>query len=88
MENTVLWHYRIARGEEFDRAELFGEGLFFLRRAAEEGILDVAYTTVDAPFGRMLVAATPQGLVRTAFDKERTDDVLTEQIINRSHHTW
>jgi methylated-DNA-[protein]-cysteine S-methyltransferase len=26
----------------------------------------------------MLVAATPQGLVRTAFDRERTDDVLTE----------
>ncbi len=48
------------------------------RRAAEEGILDVAYATVDAPFGRMLVAATPRGLVRTAFDKERTDDVLTE----------
>jgi methylated-DNA-[protein]-cysteine S-methyltransferase len=48
------------------------------RRAAEEGILDVAYATVDAPFGRMLVAATPQGVVRTAFDKERTDDVLTE----------
>ncbi|HEY3765416.1 MAG TPA: methylated-DNA--[protein]-cysteine S-methyltransferase [Gaiellales bacterium] len=48
------------------------------RRAAEEGLLDVAYTTVDAPFGRMLVAATPRGLVRTAFDKERTDDVLIE----------
>ena len=48
------------------------------RRAAEEGILDVAYATVDAPFGRMLVAATPNGLVRTAFDKERADDVLTD----------
>ena len=48
------------------------------RRAAEEGLLDVAYTTVDAPFGRMLVAATPQGLVRTAFEAEREDDVLTE----------
>jgi methylated-DNA-[protein]-cysteine S-methyltransferase len=48
------------------------------RRAAEEGLLDVAYTTVDAPFGRMLVATTPQGLVRTAFESEREDDVLTE----------
>ena len=38
------------------------------RRAAQEGLLDVAYSTVDAPFGRMLVAATPRGLVRTAFD--------------------
>jgi methylated-DNA-[protein]-cysteine S-methyltransferase len=48
------------------------------RRAAEEGLLDVAYATVDAPFGRMLVAATPNGLVRTAFDKESQDEVLTE----------
>ncbi len=48
------------------------------RRAAEEGLLDVAYATVDAPFGRMLVAATPHGLVRTAFDKESQDEVLTE----------
>ena len=46
------------------------------RRAAEEGLLDVAYTTVDAPFGRMLVATTPQGLVRTAFEGEREEDVL------------
>jgi methylated-DNA-[protein]-cysteine S-methyltransferase len=48
------------------------------RRAAEEGLLDVAYTTVDAPFGRMLVAATPNGLVRTAFARESPDEVLTE----------
>jgi methylated-DNA-[protein]-cysteine S-methyltransferase len=48
------------------------------RRAAEEGLLDVAYTTVDAPFGRMLVAGTPRGIVRTAFEMEREDDVLTE----------
>ena len=48
------------------------------RRAAEEGLLDVAYATVDAPFGRMLVAVTPQGLVRTAFETERADDVLDE----------
>jgi len=52
------------------------------RRAAEEGLLDVAYTTVDAPFGRMLVAVTPQGLVRTAFETERADDVL-EELANR-----
>ena len=52
------------------------------RRAAEEGLLDVAYATVDAPFGHMLVAVTPQGLVRTAFETERADDVL-EELANR-----
>jgi methylated-DNA-[protein]-cysteine S-methyltransferase len=54
------------------------------RRAAEEGLLDVAYATVDAPFGRMLVAATPEGLVRTAFAKEATDEVLNELAIRVS----
>ena len=55
------------------------------RRAAEEGLLDVAYATVDAPFGRMLVAVTPQGLVRTAFETEHADDVLEE--LARPHLT-
>ena len=33
-------------------------------RAAAEGLLDVAYTSVDSPFGPLLLAATPRGLVR------------------------
>ena len=28
-------------------------------RAAEEGLLDVAYTSVDSPLGPLVVAATP-----------------------------
>ena len=36
-----------------------------LEEAAErEGLLDVAYRTVDSPVGRLLLAATPRGLVR------------------------
>jgi methylated-DNA-[protein]-cysteine S-methyltransferase len=48
-----------------------------LERAAEaEGLLDVAYTTVDSPVGPLLIAATPKGLVRVAYDVEDHDRVL------------
>ena len=33
-------------------------------RASAEGLLDVAYTTTDSPFGPLLLATTPRGLVR------------------------
>lgn len=46
------------------------------RRAATEGLLDVAYTTVDSPVGRLLLAATPRGLARVAYDREDHDAVL------------
>ena len=48
-----------------------------LEQAAEaEGLLDVAYTTVDSPVGPLLLAATPKGLVRVAYDIEDHDRVL------------
>lgn len=39
-------------------------------RAQEAGVLDVAYRTLDTPLGRLLLAATPTGLVRVAFERE------------------
>ncbi len=47
-------------------------------RASEEGLLDVAYATVDTPLGRALVAATPRGLVRLALPNEDLDRVLVD----------
>jgi methylated-DNA-[protein]-cysteine S-methyltransferase len=48
-----------------------------LEEASErEGLLDVAYRTVDSPVGRLLLAATPRGLVRIAYDTEDHDRVL------------
>ncbi|HYH48912.1 MAG TPA: methylated-DNA--[protein]-cysteine S-methyltransferase [Acidimicrobiia bacterium] len=47
-------------------------------QAAEEGLLDVAYRTMDSPIGPLLLAATPAGLVRVAFDRENHDAVLVE----------
>jgi methylated-DNA-[protein]-cysteine S-methyltransferase len=46
------------------------------RRAEREGLLDVAYRTVDSPLGPLLLAATPEGLVRVAFADEGHDAVL------------
>ncbi|MET9484409.1 methylated-DNA--[protein]-cysteine S-methyltransferase [Streptomyces sp. NPDC006638] len=36
-------------------------------QAEEEGILDIAYRTVDTPAGNLLLAATEQGLVKVAY---------------------
>ena len=44
--------------------------------AEAEGLLDVAYTTVETPVGTLLLAATPKGLVRVAYDTEDHDRVL------------
>jgi methylated-DNA-[protein]-cysteine S-methyltransferase len=39
----------------------------FATRAAGDGLLDVAYTTLDTPVGELLVAATPRGVVRISY---------------------
>jgi methylated-DNA-[protein]-cysteine S-methyltransferase len=49
-----------------------------LARADAEGLVDVAYTSTDSPVGPLLVAATPTGLVRLAFEREDDDEVLDE----------
>ena len=56
------------------------------RAAAAEGLLDVAYTTVDSPVGTLLLAATAKGLVRVAYaaeDHERVLDTLSRRISPR-----
>jgi methylated-DNA-[protein]-cysteine S-methyltransferase len=50
----------------------------FLERAEEKGLVDVAVTTMDSPIGKLLLMATPKGLVRVAFETENRDDVLAE----------
>lgn len=50
------------------------EGL--VAAAEREGLVDVAYRTVDSPLGPLLLAATDAGLVRVAFDVEDHDRVL------------
>ncbi len=48
-----------------------------LAAAAEaDGLLDVAYRTLDTPVGRLLLAATDAGLVRVAYAREGHEQVL------------
>jgi methylated-DNA-[protein]-cysteine S-methyltransferase len=47
-------------------------------RADDEGLLDVAYATLDTPLGKALVASTPRGLVRLALPNEDLDLVVSD----------
>jgi methylated-DNA-[protein]-cysteine S-methyltransferase len=52
-------------------------------RAEAEGLLDVAYTSVDSPLGPLVVAATPQGLVRVSYSEFRDEDEVLEELARR-----
>jgi methylated-DNA-[protein]-cysteine S-methyltransferase len=45
----------------------------FLKRADQEGLIDVAYTTVDTPVGSIGVATTDAGLVKVALRPDEED---------------
>jgi methylated-DNA-[protein]-cysteine S-methyltransferase len=47
-------------------------------RAAAEGLLDVAYTSADSPFGPLLLATTPRGLVRVGLPNQDAEALLNE----------
>ncbi|HJT63602.1 MAG TPA: methylated-DNA--[protein]-cysteine S-methyltransferase [Candidatus Limnocylindria bacterium] len=48
------------------------------RRADAEGLLDVAWATLDTPLGPIAVFVTPRGLVRVAYDRENFGQVADE----------
>lgn len=48
------------------------------RRAADAGLLDVAYGTYESPLGDLTVMVTPRGLVRLSYPGEGIDDQLQE----------
>ena len=50
----------------------------FREAAAAEGLLDVAYASADSPFGPLLLAQTPRGLVRVGLPNQDPDALLEE----------
>jgi methylated-DNA-[protein]-cysteine S-methyltransferase len=48
----------------------------FADRAEGEGLLDVAYAETDSPFGSVLLAATPRGLVKLGLPNQDPEQVL------------
>src|SRR6478752_981544 len=61
---------------EDDTAALAGLHARLEGAAEREGLLDVAYRTLDTPLGSLLLAATPLGLVRVAYASEGHAAVL------------
>ncbi len=51
--------------------------------ADAQGLVDVAYTSVDSPLGPLLVATTPKGLVRVAYGEFRSPDDVLEDLARR-----
>jgi methylated-DNA-[protein]-cysteine S-methyltransferase len=51
--------------------------------AEEAGLLDVAYASLDSPLGELLVAVTPRGLVRVAYEGEGGDDAVLAELARR-----
>jgi methylated-DNA-[protein]-cysteine S-methyltransferase len=57
--------------------------------AEAEGLVDVAYRTIDSPVGSLLLAATSTGLVRVAFtaeDHQHVLETLSQRISPRVLH--
>ncbi len=48
------------------------------RRAAADGLLDVAYSAYDSPLGSLMVAVTPYGLLRLSYADDAADTQLEE----------
>ncbi|MBK0418992.1 methylated-DNA--[protein]-cysteine S-methyltransferase [Leucobacter sp. CSA1] len=57
-------------------ADLAGLHELLVSRAGQQGLIEVAYRTIDTPLGRLLLASTARGLARVAFEREGFDRVL------------
>lgn len=69
---------RALRGVRPEAGEVRAAVARLLRAAERAGVVDVAYGSVDSPFGPLLVAVTPKGLVRLAYPDRDVDEVLED----------
>jgi methylated-DNA-[protein]-cysteine S-methyltransferase len=51
--------------------------------AAAAGLLDVAYAITESPLCRLLLASTPQGLVRLAYLEGSDEEAVLEDLVDR-----
>lgn len=66
----------ILRPDPIDPARLAMLHARLVFAANTSGLLDAVYATHPSPVGRLLLAATPRGLLRIAFEREDHDTVL------------
>lgn len=75
---TEVERILVEAGREASESESKDAALRIAGEAESLGLVDVAYATVESPVGPLLVAATPRGLVRVAFEHDRPDAVIEE----------
>jgi methylated-DNA-[protein]-cysteine S-methyltransferase len=63
-------------GADLDRAV---QGM--LARAERDGLIDIAYATVDSPFGELLVARTDRGVVRLKLPSHRGNQISDDEAL-------
>jgi methylated-DNA-[protein]-cysteine S-methyltransferase len=71
-----MLHQTPSSGADLDRAV---QGL--LARAERDGLIDVAYATVDSPFGELLVARTDRGVVKLALPTHRGNQLSRDKVL-------
>jgi methylated-DNA-[protein]-cysteine S-methyltransferase len=52
-----------------------------IARAEGDGLIDVAYATVDSPYGKLLLARTDRGVVKLALPSHRGDVVSDDEVL-------
>lgn len=86
MTNSAQHLQQALRATDIDAVALGRLRARLVEQAAADGLLDVAYRTLDTPVGPVLLAATDAGLVRVAYageDHERVLAQLAERISPR-----
>jgi methylated-DNA-[protein]-cysteine S-methyltransferase len=77
MSKDVLAEIRATTGRSYAEASQ-GAARRLARQAGAVGLVDVAYAEMDSPFGTLLMASTPKGLVRLAYPEVDRDAALEE----------
>jgi methylated-DNA-[protein]-cysteine S-methyltransferase len=71
-------------GQRRYESEAERAALRLVEGATDEGLVDVAFTTMDSPVGPIMVAATQRGLVRISFGHSLEPDNFVAQLASVS----
>jgi methylated-DNA-[protein]-cysteine S-methyltransferase len=58
-----------------------------VERAQSDGLIDVAYASVDSPFGELLIARTDRGVVKIALPSHRGSTLTEDQVLEELART-
>ena len=76
---TQTWLEKLQRGTDLGlEGELAALRVGLTAEAEREGLLDLAFAATSTPVGELLLVASPQGVVRVAFETESQDAVLAD----------